>query len=381
MKNLIMLFFMIFAVTAQANSQTSCDKECLKELSRGVDFIQFIYTPLTTSQPFKSYYADIKKLAIIPEIEIGRKDIKVALIIPQDVIKSYSVVVSDSVFAYIFKRDVGSHIEIFYSSDESAENLNSAINRAKNAGFRHFIAPLTANGLEFINSSDYKDLIFYIPTINIKATQNPRPNLFFGGIDYEAQIQKLLEKANHKISAFGDGSRVSNMLNSLVATNSTDPYIQNIEGSDIKLNFLKNNYKVKNSSIFLNTPLIKSALLSSQVRVFDLTPYILLSTQLNYNSALISLTQSGDRKNMYIANSIMTPDSELETLSAILGEKLSYDWVAYSTMIGMDFIYLNFIDKSAKAIFKERIENNQVRYNIDIMRAGNYGFYFDESIE
>lgn len=378
MRNLIIAFFMIFIAVIQANSQSRCDKECLKELSRGVDFIQFIYTPLTMSEPFKSYYAGIKKLATIPEIEIGRKDIKVALIIPQDVIKSYSVVVSDSVFAYIFKRDVGSHIEIFYSGDESAENLNLAINRAKNAGFKYFIAPLTTNGLEIINSDDYDDLIFYIPTINIKNISNPRSNLFFGGIDYEAQIQKLLQKANHKISAFGDGSRVSNMLNEIVATNSINPYIQNIEGSDIKLNFLKNNYKVKNSSIFLNTPLIKSALLSSQFRVFELEPYILLSTQLNYNSALISLTQSGDRKNLYIANSIMTPDSQLETLSAILGEKLAYDWVAYSTMIGMDFIYLNYINKSAQAIFKENMQDNQIQYNINIMRAGNYGFYFDE---
>ncbi|WP_086232762.1 hypothetical protein [Campylobacter devanensis] len=378
MKNLIISFFMIFIAVIQANSQSRCDKECLKELSRGVDFIQFIYTPLTMSEPFKSYYAGIKKLATIPEIEIGRKDIKVALIIPQDVIKSYSVVVSDSVFAYIFKRDVGSHIEIFYSGDESAENLNLAINRAKNAGFKYLIAPLTTNGLEIVNSDDYDDLIFYIPTINIKNISNPRSNLFFGGIDYEAQIQKLLTKANHKITAFGDGSRVSDMLNNLVTNNTNEPYIKNIEGSDIKLNFLKNNYKVKNSSIFLNTPLIKSALLSSQFRVFELTPHILLSTQLNYNSALISLTQSGDRKNMYIANSIMTPDSQLETLSAILGEKLDYDWVAYSTMIGMDFIYLNYINKSAKAIFKEEIQNNQIQYNINIMRAGNYGFYFDE---
>lgn len=378
MRNLIIAFFMIFIAVIQANSQSRCDKECLKELSRGVDFIQFIYTPLTMSEPFKSYYAGIKKLATIPEIEIGRKDIKVALIIPQDVIKSYSVVVSDSVFAYIFKRDVGSHIEIFYSGDESAENLNLAINRAKNAGFKYLIAPLTTNGLEIVNSDDYDDLIFYIPTINIKNISNPRSNLFFGGIDYEAQIQKLLQKANHKISAFGDGSRVSNMLNGIVATNSTNPYIQNIEGSDIKLNFLKNNYRVKNSSIFLNTPLIKSALLSSQFRVFELEPYILLSTQLNYNSALISLTQSGDRKNLYIANSIMTPDSQLETLSAILGEKLAYDWVAYSTMIGMDFIYLNYINKSAQAIFKENMQDNQIQYNINIMRAGNYGFYFDE---
>lgn len=378
MKNLIISFFMIFIAVIQANSQSRCDKECLKELSREVDFIQFIYTPLTMSEPFKSYYAGIKKLATIPEIEIGRKDIKVALIIPQDVIKSYSVVVSDSVFAYIFKRDVGSHIEIFYSGDESAENLNLAINRAKNAGFKYLIAPLTTNGLEIVNSDDYDDLIFYIPTINIKNISNPRSNLFFGGIDYEAQIQKLLTKANHKITAFGDGSRVSDMLNNLVTNNTNEPYIKNIEGSDIKLNFLKNNYKVKNSSIFLNTPLIKSALLSSQFRVFELTPHILLSTQLNYNSALISLTQSGDRKNMYIANSIMTPDSQLETLSAILGEKLDYDWVAYSTMIGMDFIYLNYINKSAKAIFKEEIQNNQIQYNINIMRAGNYGFYFDE---
>ena len=132
-----------------------------------------------------------------------------------------------------------------------------AIQRAKNAGFKHFIAPLTINGLEHINSDKYDDLIFYIPTINIKSAKNPNSNIFFGGIDYEAQIQKLLTKANGKIAAFGDGSGVSNMLNSLVAANTNEPYINNIEGNDIKLNFLKKNYKLINSSIFLNTPLIK----------------------------------------------------------------------------------------------------------------------------
>ena len=378
MKNLIIAFFVICMIFTHSNAQNRCDKECLDKLANGVDFIQFIYSPLTIKEPIKSHYSDIKKLLNTPQINIGRKDIKVALIIPQHIIKSYSVVVSDSVFAYIFKRDVGSHIEIFYSGDERKDSLNFAIQRAKNAGFKHFIAPLTINGLEHINSDKYDDLIFYIPTINIKSAKNPNSNIFFGGIDYEAQIQKLLTKANGKIAAFGDGSGVSNMLNSLVAANTNEPYINNIEGNDIKLNFLKKNYKLINSSIFLNTPLIKTALLSSQFRVFELNPHILLSTQLNYNSALISLTQSSDRKNLYIANSIMTPDSQLETLSEILGEKLIYDWVAYSTMIGMDFIYLNYIDKSQKAIFKESIQNNQVQYKIDIMRAGNYGFYISE---
>ncbi|ARR00496.1 hypothetical protein [Campylobacter porcelli] len=380
MRNLIITFFIICMIFTQSNGQNRCDKECLKELSNGVDFIQFIYNPLTLKEPIKGYYADIKKLLNIPEIEIGRKDIKVALIIPQDVIKSYSVVVSDSVFSYIFKRDIGSHIEIFYSGDESKDSLNFTIQRAKNSGFKHFIAPLTTDGIEVINNSDYDDLIFYIPTVNIKSIQNPSSNIFFGGIDYEAQIQKLLTKSNGKVSVFGDGSKVANMLNDIVANNTDNPYIKNIEGNDIKLNFLKDNYRVKNSSIFLNTPLIKSALLSSQFRVFDLNPHILLSTQLNYNSALISLTQSKDRQNIYIANSIMTPDSQLETLSALLGQKLAYDWVAYSTMIGMDFIYLNYINKNAKAIFKEKLQNNQVQYKIDIMRAGNYGFYIDEEI-
>ena len=142
MKNLIIAFFITCMIFIQLNAQNRCDKACLKELSNGVDFIQFIYNPLTIKEPIKSYYADIKKLLIIPEIEIGRKDIKIALIIPQNVIKSYSVVVSDSVFAYIFKRDIGSHIEIFYSGTLDPVLPSRDVSHDEEQGARVYRAPL-----------------------------------------------------------------------------------------------------------------------------------------------------------------------------------------------------------------------------------------------
>ena len=47
MKNLIIAFFITCMIFIQLNAQNRCDKACLKELSNGVDFIQFIYNPLT----------------------------------------------------------------------------------------------------------------------------------------------------------------------------------------------------------------------------------------------------------------------------------------------------------------------------------------------
>ncbi|MFW5618321.1 MAG: hypothetical protein ACOCMY_00245, partial [Campylobacter hyointestinalis] len=133
--------------------------------------------------------------------------------------------------------------------------------------------------------------------------------------------------------------------------------------------------RLRDSSIFLNTPLIKTALLSSQFRVFDLNPNALLSTQINYNNALLSLTQPNDRKNMYIANSISKIDDEIISNNAILGQNIEYDWVAYSSTFGFDYIYTKFINSDASSLFDEKVQNNQVIYDTKIMKSNQFGFY------
>jgi hypothetical protein len=61
-----------------------------------------------------------------------------------------------------------------------------------------------------------------------------------------------------------------------------------------KANFkqmFKGNSSLNNASLYLNTQLVTASLIASQLRANDIRPYALLSTQVNYNPLLLTLTQ------------------------------------------------------------------------------------------
>ena len=202
------------------------------------------------------------------------------------------------------------------------------------------------------------------------------PTVIFGGIDYESQIDTLLKYSNHKISYFSDGSELSNSLNNyLIEKNQNIIYRKNISNS--KVNFkriLKRNKKLNQTSIFMNTPLVKTSLISSQLRSYKINPYVILSTQINYNPMLLTLTQYDDRKNFYIANSIGRSSIALEEINSLFGHDIIYDWVNYSTSIGIDYFYTRFFVTSEARKFEENIVENQVDYGVSILRPKRYTF-------
>ena len=59
----------------------------------------------------------------------------------------------------------------------------------------------------------------------------------------------------------------------------------------------KGNSSLNNTSLYLNTQLVTASLIASQLRANDIRPYALLSTQVNYNPLLLTLTQYEDRDN------------------------------------------------------------------------------------
>lgn len=159
----------------------------------------------------------------------------------------------------------------------------------------------------------------FIPTIHKNNIQISNQNIIFGSIDYDTQIATLLSKSNANIAIFSDGSALSSNLNSRILAQNNNARIYTIEGE--KLDFsrlLRSQGGVNNASIFFNTPLIKTALASSQLRIYNIHPYVLLSTQINYNPTFLSLTQQGDRENFIIANSINNHDDNLVYLNEIL---------------------------------------------------------------
>ena len=301
---------------------------------------------------------------------------KIALLVPSKVIKKYANYIADSIFSYLLFRDSKFQFELFDSNDESEENIINTLREIHHKGYNLVIAAVTQNGARMIVKHE-KSMQVYIPTINKKEINLMRENISFGGIDYEEQIDRLLVHAGERVAIFSDKSALSKKLENYVdnASFSEISYRKTIKNAKANLTpFIKDNSKLENASIFLNMPIVKSSLLASQLSVNDAGYKNILLTQISYNPLLFTLTQAKDRADMYIANSVGHSDFRLKDINLILGENLDFSWVNYSTDIGVDYLVSNFTEAGYEKIFSEHMVNNQIKYNIDILKPANLSF-------
>ena len=80
---------------------------------------------------------------------------------------------------------------------------------------------------------------------------------------------------------------------------------------------LSGNSRLSDATVFLNVPLVKASMVSSQMRLYDVKFNALLSTQINYAPSIFKLTQPQDREKLYIANSISKTDGALDSNNEI----------------------------------------------------------------
>lgn len=294
---------------------------------------------------------------------------KIAVIVPEKVLKSYSNVIINSSIAYILRQKASVSVSVFLIGTEDERQISSLVSQLQAQDFRFVIAGFTMKGVNVLANLGADDVYFYIPTLNKNATNINAANIYFGGIDYEAQIQKLLSFSNDYVASFYDDSALSNNLNQKLVSFRKNTKSIKLEGDKTNFEQLFQRAKLDNASIFLNTPLVKSAILSSQIRANETAPYMLLSTQIGYNPTLLSLTQPEDRVHLLIANSIANDDAGLSYLNEMLGHSVDYNWVAYATNVGLDYFYTQMMNKKSKRLFKEEMQNNQILYTIRIMKA------------
>ncbi|MGB5868259.1 MAG: hypothetical protein WBG69_10345, partial [Arcobacteraceae bacterium] len=96
----------------------------------------------------------------------------------------------------------------------------------------------------------------------------------------------------------------------------------------------------------------------------------ILSTQLNYTPLLFSLTQERDRNKLVIANSIGDVPKDLEEYNHLIGNNLSYSWVNYSTIVGVEYLLNENIN-----MFKDlKIKENQVIYPVKLYSVEKHSF-------
>ncbi|QPH86149.1 hypothetical protein [Campylobacter concisus] len=354
-----------------------CDNACLNELIKSdllASFMARFEPAKIDDNTLLELYISLGGEAILKVNKSG----KIAVIIPQKIIKSYANVVSNAVLSYVLKQDADIEIKFINSNDESPQSLTNAMQTARAQGFNYFIAALTSNGANIINSLVLSNELIYIPSVHSSFIINPKPNLIFGGIDYKDQISALLAYSNEKIVAFDDGSSLGQKLNEYVRMQSSDYHEASIVGKDINLNdTLSKKSKFDDASIFLNIPIVKASLVATQMRGFEIKPYALLSTQINFLPNIFNAIAQRDRQNLFIANSLNPINDLFLGLGDLFDVDFRYSQIGYSSAFGAEYIYTNFIDKSADRIFTERVENSQVLYGVKIYNAK--GDHFDEA--
>jgi len=347
--------------------------------------------------------ATLKSLLNIIPLK-GFDTFNIALLIPQKKIGRYANSTTNAVFAYLLNQKGRFTIKSYTIENESIESIEEAVAQIQNEHYRYIIAPVTLEGAQNLVQLHIEPTVF-IPTIHINEINASLDNYFFGGIDYQEQIVALLHDAAPNLVIFQDRSTLAKRLHGYIESsfdtsdlNLSDYALlsrqneQNISAmpqQQIKTitidkrttniaRYVKENERIQYASFFLNTPVIKSGMIMSQLTLNDVNISTILSTQINYDPLILSITQYVDREQMIIANSILFHDKQLIEENKLLHNDIVYDWINYSTTLAVDFFYSNY--HKTPRIFPEPITNNQVQYPVELLQPSYAKFNHYESV-
>lgn len=363
-------------------SPEECNEKCLDKLYNEGRLFSFV-------AKFKNTINDVKLRSnltlVLSEIDVFMQSlkfqnvmdsqIKIALLIPKKIVGRYSVASIDTILAYLMTRGGDFSFKVFNSGTEETLELNKTYSKIEQEKYDFIVAILTQAGTQNLIQNTHISRPTYIPTVNINQINSTRlpSNLFFGGIDYHAQMQTIVTLANdNPIVEYDDDSPVGLILGDIL--NNTDSKIvyKDTVSSEQAATFAKNLKKqedfLQDSVVVLNTPVVKSGLLLSQMAFSKSKPSKFLSTQINYNPSLLMLVQPKDRKNLYVVSAIGSTNQKLIEYGALLSSDLRYDWVNYSTAIGVEMFFDFQYPKTTK-FFSELIDNQQVQYANTIYRG------------
>jgi len=370
-----------------------CDEKCLQ------DFIDhgMIFSFLAHAEDkLENTKQDEIRMLNISILNLGvnfiKGKIRIALLLPYKTIGRYAASTTNSTFSYLITKNRAFELKSYKIENENEDEMRKAFAKIQKDGFNYVIAPLTQKGADILVSLNPK-IYIYFPTINKNDINSESPYFYYGGIDYKAQSDMLLKEAVSPLVIFYDRSSIGKKLSlyeeqsfkemSYVDENLTlniDAFTDETEEKKtttvVKFSIprrttnlerqLKDNEDIVEGSFFLNTPIVKSGMIMSQLTLYDLNATNILSTQINYDPLLLSMTQYNDRKNMIVANSITEQNNILIESNALLGNDIVYDWINYTTTVGIDYFF-SIITNDLRE-YNIAIENNQMMYKIELLQ-------------
>jgi len=394
-----------------------CDEECMQEYLDNDMIFSFL---AHASRKLDNSEHDETRVMCISILNLGSASasgkLKIAILLPYKKIGKYAASTTNSAFAYLMTKGHPFMLKSYKVESENHLDLQQALTQISQDGFEYVIAPLTIKGANNVISID-SDLNVYFPTINKKDVNATSPYLTFGAIDYTAQSNLLLKEAVSPLVIFSDKSATgkklalhqeSEFLNPTVIvqeTNSSsffgntfnlfgseeseEPVLTEQDNNEIveekKVlkyfisrrttnleNYLDENEDIIEGSFFINTPIIKSGMVMSQLTLYDANATNVLSTQINYDPLILSMTQYIDRKEMVIANSITEHNNVLIETNTLLSNDIVYDWINYTTTVGIDYFYS--ILTGEDRVYFTKIQDHQMIYDVELLQPSRSKF-------
>ncbi|OHD82798.1 MAG: hypothetical protein A3D90_10090 [Sulfuricurvum sp. RIFCSPHIGHO2_02_FULL_43_9] len=306
--------------------------------------------------------------------------IKIAIISSPKVIGKYSQTLYNVSLATLLSRR-SDHFELkrYDMPDESAASLSRVLEEVRHDGMDAILAPLTAMGAKEMITLN-TNLPIFIPTVHKRDLPDAPENFTFGGIDYVAQIEALLPYMGDSIAIFYDSSSVGTQLKATTEEvffahksekKRVSSYPVDLRGDNI-ISHLSKPSKFNKASIILHIPVVKSALLTAHMTFTGVKEKNILSTQINIDPTLLTLTQYNDRKNMILANSLIEFPSTIYEANALMNNDITVDWIQYSTSVGIDYLISDLTHTHRE--YTMRLINAQVIYPVELLRAKEFGF-------
>ena len=362
-----------------------CDELCMQEyLNNGMIFS---FLSHAESQLESIEHNDVRMMSVsifnLGSI-ISTNKIRIAMLLPYKIIGRYASSTTNAAFAYLIARNHAFELKSYEIENETNKDITKALSKIKADGFNYVIAPFTKTGADIVADIN-PDVNIYFPTIHKNNVDKTTASLFYGAIDYEQQSDLLLSKAVSPLVIFRDNSSIGKRLSShqehMFKYKEYDETLSNINilnnnKTVIKFSIprrttnleskLKENEDIQKASFFINTPVVKTGMIMSQLTLYDSNATNVLSTQINYDPLLLSMTQYQDRKNMLIANSITEHHSILIEANSLLSNDIVYDWINYSTTVGIDYFF-NLITNENRE-YNIPVQDNQMIYKIELLR-------------
>ncbi len=312
-----------------------------------------------------------KQVEAIPEIDTSKIKMRVAFLYPSNLVSKYAKSSIGTVSGYLSFQNSDYELIVIDTENENSAKIATAFQQVREQNIKNVIGLFTPNSVGTLSSVVTSDLKVYLPLIEKKDVLSSNSSLIFGSISYDDQIRKLSSySSGNDVMFYQDSNLGSKLKRSYESVVSDARFKREINRSENNFKGIVTGSGISGSTLFLNTDIVKTSMILSQLRAYDVTPKVVLSTQLNYDPLLMTLTQEQDREQFVLANSIDVVDKELKDHISTFGGDIQYEWVDYSTLVGINYLYYG---KNSNLV-PTKIDNNQVLYNPRLFKCTEYGF-------